>query len=330
MTASNSEGHAKQSLLDADSPKDAVNNGTANETNSGIDLPAGIHAASRAIHSNLHHAVVGRIPLALPPHANSPHLYALGISRFAQIYSVLENAWRDYLEAVLPERNGPNEQTATTRYRALLAEAYVPAIARSQRLESDLKNLETEWGNATLSDTAGNNDLAIREAVSHMLDTIQTKPYALLAYSWIMYMALFNGGRWIRQQLLAAGPQFWIQGSSSSSDAEKPDSTVSSLGQSFLSFWYFDGDEDGEDIKLAYRAGFVAASKRLTKEECETVINEAKTLFQHCLNMVTEIDLVVALERKERRHAGAYSRTVMLCVLTFGAFFAVIWSLYRR
>ncbi|OKL58195.1 hypothetical protein UA08_06653 [Talaromyces atroroseus] len=255
-----------------------------------IDLPERIHAEARAIHSSLHRAITGRLPLALPPKANSPQLYALGISRFAQIYSALESAWRDYLE-VAPD-------STKERYRALLAEAYIPAIARSQRLESDLRNLKAEWGGDDTFLPQG-NDIAVRVAITHVLETIRAKPHTLLAYSWVMYLALFNGGRWIRQQLLDAGAQFWYK---DLSEVEKQESAGASLAQSFLSFWHFDGDQDGEDFKLAYRAGYIEASKRLTKEECEDVICEAKTLFQHCLDMVSEIDVVVALERKKRAH----------------------------
>jgi heme oxygenase len=277
----------------------------------------------------LHRAVVGRLPLSLPPKATSPHLYALGISRFAQIYSALESAWRDQLEAAAPDGTAKDQ----ARYCALLAEAHLPAIARSQRLESDLRNLKTEWDGGDNDDAfiPQGNDIAVREAITHVLETVRVKPYTLLAYSWIMYLALFNGGRWIRQQLLDAGPQFWYK---ELSGVGKPGSASSDLRKLYLSFWDFDGDQDGEDIKLAYRAGFIEASKRLTEEECDDVVCEAKALFQYCLDMVTEIDVVVALERKKRAYkqydaVGAYSTYLVLSVLALGALLAIGGYIYR-
>ena len=247
-------------------------------------------AILRAIHHTLHHAVVGRLPLALPPKTNSPHLYGLGISRFSHIYSAFETAWREYLRA----SPANNDQT---RYHALLSEAFIPAITRSQRLAADIANLQREWGDGIVSVAqASEHRSALGDAVTHITETAQRKPYVLLAYSWIMYMALFNGGRWIRDQLVNAGPDFWFR----ELQNEKSDSTIRT---NFLSFWSFDGDEDGEDIKRAFRAGFVQASrKHLIKAERDDIIREAKALFQHCVNIVSEIDLVVALERKKSDH----------------------------
>lgn len=252
----------------------------------------------------------------------------------------MEDAWHDYLDATadagdIAHTKGhqqQQQQQQQTRYRPLLAQAYVPAIFRTQRLGADLRNLEAEWGAwVTDSIAQGNdhekNDVAVREAVTHMLETIRIKPYALLAYSWIMYLALFNGGRWIRQKLVDGGPQFWHKNPST---VEKVGSAVE---QSFLSFWYFDGDEDGEDIKLAYRAGFIEASKQLTEEECDDVVSEAKALFQHCLQIITEIDLVVALEKKGDRGGKQPLESykyLILGVLTLGALLAMIASVYRR
>uniref|UniRef100_A0A093VGR6 Heme-binding protein HMX1 n=1 Tax=Talaromyces marneffei PM1 TaxID=1077442 RepID=A0A093VGR6_TALMA len=223
---------------------------SVNTNGNDIDLPTRIQAASRAIHHTLHHAVVGRLPLALPPQTTSPHLYTLGISRFSRIYFTFETAWRDYL-STSPTDHDPNSDQI--RYHALLSEAYIPAITRSERLASDISSLEREWADNTPSAVQpADHDAALRDAVAHITETAQRKPYALLAYSWIMYMALFNGGRWIRDQLVNAGPQFWLR-----EESEKADSLIS---PSFLSFWSFDGDEDGEDINALFELG---SSKRL-------------------------------------------------------------------
>lgn len=150
-------------------------------------------------------------------------------------------------------------------------------------------------------------------------------------------MALFNGGRWIRDQLVNAGPEFWFR----ESHNERADSTIEAT---FLSFWSFDGDEDGEDIKRAFRAGFVEASrKHLTEAEREDVIHEAKALFQHCINIVSEVDVVVALERKRhdeelRGHnhhhhhqgMGTAERQSLLIIIILGVGLALAISYYTR
>lgn len=294
----------------------------------------GFLLAIRAIHHTLHHAVVGRLPLALPPKTSSPHLYALGISRFSRIYLAFEAAWRDYLHTS-PTNHDPNNDQV--RYHTLLSEAYIPAINRSARLTSDISNLQREWGDEIVSVAQpAAHDAALTDAVAHITETAQKKPYTLLAYSWIMYMALFNGGRWIRDQLANAGPEFWFR------EPPHTEKAASTIGLNFLSFWSFDGDEDGEDIKRAFRAAFVDAScKYLTEAEREDVIHEAKVLFQHCINIVSEVDVVVALERKRQdeelhghhqqsRELGTAERQSLFIIITLGVGLALAISYYTR
>lgn len=90
-------------------------------------------------------------------------------------------------------------------------------------------------------------------------------------------MAVFSGGRWIRAQLLAAGSDFW-----------GTDNTL--LADVGLSFFHFDGNEDGEDIKASFKSRLWAADSILTLEEREDVTQEAKTIFQLCEALVTELD----------------------------------------
>ncbi|CRG84184.1 hypothetical protein PISL3812_01504 [Talaromyces islandicus] len=251
----------------------------ANMQAADADLPTRIRAATRAIHHTLNTTIIRRLALGLPPETRSPQLYALGISRIAEIYYAFENAWRDYLDSPY------SGVEIDARYRAILHDILIPGIARSQRLSSDLAHLRATWGPID----APHHDEAIRSAVAHMSVSIQAKPYVVLAYSWIMYMALFNGGRWIREQLLDAGPSFWDR---KSSHAEK-----APIAQSYLSFWHFDGSDDGEDVKLAFKTRLIDAGSRLTEAEREDVVAEAQALFQHCLSIVMEIDTVVSSNR---------------------------------
>jgi hypothetical protein len=95
-----------------------------------------------------------------------------------------------------------------------------------------------------------------------------------------MYLALFNGGRWIRRQLVSPGSNFW-----------KADAFP-------LSFWDFgDGsgeDEEDEALKLRFKDSLLAASSLLTEAEKEDVIEEAKRLFDMCSEMVLFLDEAVA------------------------------------
>ncbi|KAK7905651.1 hypothetical protein LTR67_000374 [Exophiala xenobiotica] len=115
---------------------------------------------------------------------------------------------------------------------------------------------------------------------SRITAALSARPYVLLAYAWAMYLALFNGGRWIRRQLVSAGSNFW-------------------KGDAFpLSFWDFGNgsgeNEEDEALKLRFKDSLLAASSLLTEAEKEDVIEEAKRLFDMCSEMVLFLDEAVA------------------------------------
>lgn len=185
----------------------------------------------------------------------------------------------------------------------------MPALmTRSERLRSDLVNLKLEWAgewgeglndifSSEDNDDDDEKDSTLQGVITHITDTAHKTPYVLLTYSWIMYMALFNGGRWIRNRLLEAGAEYWI-------NKDKADSNTDPalIGPMFLSFWYFDGAEDGEDIKRAFRTKFVHATrKHLTEAECEIMVQEAQALFRLLLGLVYEIDGVVEQRRQRQQ-----------------------------
>lgn len=115
-------------------------------------------------------------------------------------------------------------------------------------------------------------------------DDLQTKPHTLVAYAWVMYMAIFSGGRWIRQELENAGPEFWA-GNCAAVDADQ--NQVETLGRSFLCF---EGEQDGEDIKATFKAGLAEGETLLTTEERRDIVDAAQGLFDRCIGMVKFLD----------------------------------------
>lgn len=122
--------------------------------------------------------------------------------------------------------------------------------------------------------------------LEHFDQTCALKPHILIAYAWVMYMALFNGGRWIRAQLLAARNSSWDSGSVAGSVAiDEPQG---------LSFWHFLGGDDGEDIKNEFKARLNDIEDLLNDEQRRDVIEEAQSIFKHCTLLVGELDKIVA------------------------------------
>jgi heme oxygenase len=121
----------------------------------------------------------------------------------------------------------------------------------------------------------------VKAFAEHIRDAVRAKPHVLVAYAWCFYMAVFSGGRWIRAQLVEAGDEFWTAGKS---DADVP------LSDRGLSFWNFEGTEDGEDIKAEFRARLAEGEVLFSKEQREDVVQEAKEIFGLCESVVVELD----------------------------------------
>lgn len=148
---------------------------------------------------------------------------------------------------------------------------------RTQRLRADLHTLNAAYhghdGDDSSNRAAAAADRSAKLFATHIAKTTTEKPHLIFAYSWIMYIALFNGGRWIHGQLLSAGAEFWTS-RAQAADKEKEDLQS-------LSFWTFAGDDpDGEDIKADFQRRYDEAASRLTHEEEVEVMEEAVEIFR--------------------------------------------------
>lgn len=127
----------------------------------------------------------------------------------------------------------------------------------------------------------------VAEFCTHIRKAVHEKPWTLLSYAWCFYMAIFSGGRWIRAELLKAGPDFWQM------SKEEPTHGSTNFPTRGLSFWHFPGQYDGEDVKAEFKARLAAADMLLTPDERVDIIEEAKTIFQLCETLVEELDNMV-------------------------------------
>ncbi|KAK0257418.1 hypothetical protein LTR02_007409 [Friedmanniomyces endolithicus] len=217
-----------------------------------LSISAEINVATRKQHTELNRLIIKRLSLALPARpwgwrrGRSPALLAQGIAAFAQIYFEFESAWSAIERSPEKDENGDMVHW--------LANLRPRGLERTQRLRGDLKRLGCSTAPA----------LECREPAQP--GRLSGRPHTLIAYAWVMYMAIFSGGRWIRQQLADAGPEFE------------------------LSFLYFDGDEDGEDLKRDFKAGLARAEGLLSGQEREEVVEEAQALFDRCIALVAVLD----------------------------------------
>lgn len=175
----------------------------------------------------------------------------------------------------------------------------------------------------------------LAEFIAHTKQSVETNPHVLLAYAWVLYMALFSGGRYLRASLQGAGGSggdFWNRDPSpvrpySVTTSQKPDATrrrkskseitpiserSSSRSRSRnrseneaskmvpgLQFFNFLGDEDGEDIKREFKKRITEAEVLLTNGEKEDIIDEAEEIFKFMVEMVHELDSVMGTNEED-------------------------------
>ena len=217
---------------------------------------ADLCASTRKDHRALNRLIILRLPLCLPPNADNPLVYARGIVLFGQIYYVFEQILK----------RGVSDNLLNIHYQRCL-----PYLLRTDRLKDDIHCMKPRFG----SDAADELDSLASEAYtfrSRIASAIAAKPHVILAYTWIMYLALFNGGQWIQKQLKSAGTGFWH-------DQEFP-----------ISFFAFEeGFAPGcgkEGLEACLKEGFLSAASVLTDTERDDVIHEAKHIFSLCSEMI--------------------------------------------
>lgn len=234
-----------------------------------------INAATRTLHVELNKLIADRLPLGLPPHAPSPARYAAGLHRFATLYFAFEHAFNLVSEHADKEHAAEHPSNHRREVMRWVAQLVPPTLQRTPRLKADLEHLQSCGYNAS---TASYGEAKLDKLMSDAVE----KPHILVAYAWVMYMAIFSGGRWIRQQLSKAGPAFWF------GIDEAAGLRIDDLpGFTFLSF---DKEDDGEELKAIFKAHLLAAEDLLTAEERQEVVATGVDVFEQCIQLVEQID----------------------------------------
>ncbi|CAG8957144.1 hypothetical protein HYFRA_00009345 [Hymenoscyphus fraxineus] len=309
-----------------------------------------INASTRSIHFKLNQQILSRLPLAIPPHSATSSKYISGLLHIAPIYFEFESLWQEIVEtACEPEglhsvesqsegRREERESESTDgtdqatpihpRIHSLLSYLLMQDLLRSSALREDIQVLtkfSTEEIDGRLKAASQSGNLA--EFLTHIRRSVKEKPHVLLAYAWVLYMALFSGGRILRKSLKdagGAGHEFWERSPSPvrplhpledsirealqspvSEDGPNPffqdeesqrgrtgarsESPEPNLGMGLFSFV---GDKDGEDIKIDFKKRFAEVELRLTPSEQEDVISEGQHIFSFMIGVVEDLDSI--------------------------------------
>jgi len=282
-----------------------------------------INIATRSVHARLNKTLILRLPLALPPHVHNPSTYVSGLVHIAPIYLVFESLWRNIVLSdgtvttaqtdtqlldspklsLFPFDHGhtdsynkPIPPVCPPHVRSILRSLLLPPLFRSPALHRDIQYI-TGWTPAEVSSqirlAAQNGRLAT--FLAHTRRSVSENPHVLLAYAWVLYMALFSGGRLIRASLEEPGHAFWDRTADpvapSCRACEEPVFDGDGLP---LSFFRFATPEDGEDLKVEFKKLLAEAEAQLSDAEISDVVQEAVCIFDNMILLVAQLDEVCA------------------------------------
>lgn len=292
-----------------------------------------LRGATRTLHKELNRLIVSRLPLALPPQTVDPSVYASGILHIAPVYITFESLWLEINEGLanqipatntagqtipqdpeplagggstsspLPGSGLPGSARVSETVKTLLRNLYVPGLSRSEALKSDLRQL-TGWSTEEVEEQLQHisSTGALQKFTAIIQQSIRDKPHVLVAYTYILYMALFAGGRFIRASLESAGDEFWDRRASlppllantgtqqGSTFVSLPAQAQYSSSQFPLNFFHFNTPRDGEDIKEEFKQHLSDAESMLTRLEIDDMVHEAVVIFEEMHAVVHQLD----------------------------------------
>ena len=325
-------------MASADAGSDG-NHTTSTATEPSINtrsLAESIAASTRSAHAKLNKLIVARLPLALPPNTADPSLYASGILHIAPIYITFEALWQNILDTppestptgsisdgcdpdvpILDDRSflqRDNEEPLVhralvcDRLHTILDRLHLPGLLRTNRLKDDIKAM-TGWPDHVVEDQLRtvSQEGRLADLLKHMKRSVENRPHVLLAYSYIFFMALFAGGRFIRASLESVGEDFWQQIPSPikptmhaceeshlrPNDADTDGAHRSHAASPFpLRFFHFPTPSDGEDLKREFKKRLSESEALLSSRENQEIVKEAVCIFENMNLLMGQLDTV--------------------------------------
>ncbi|KAH6649088.1 hypothetical protein BKA67DRAFT_380496 [Truncatella angustata] len=280
-----------------------------------------INTATRSVHTKLNKLIVARLPLAIPPQAQDPSNYVSGLLHITPIYNTFESLWQDILKAPVSKSEGsgtvsdghscegykpssavhhvpngldaPHGPVVCSRVQSLLDHLHTTDLERTESLKQDIASM-SGWSPELLEQQLGSaaESPFLSAFVEHIRRAVQERPHVLLAYAWVLYMALFSGGRFIRASLSRVDLSFWYA-ISMVSGARRESVMIP------LQFFTFTSPNDGDDIKLAFKKRLAESEMLLTREEQDDVITEAQRIFEFMIEVVGELDEICGMDDVE-------------------------------
>lgn len=309
-----------------------------------LPLAEAIAVATRAQHSKLNKHIIARLPLLLPPRASNPSVYVSGLLHIAPIYLTFESLWKNLLDppttpagsisdgcdpempildsaSILTSQEDGirvHRALACDRMHKMLEHLRLPGLMRSDRLREDVRQL-TGWPEHVVEEqfrlatgSASSKQTKLGKFIDHIKHSVEDKPHVLVAYSYIFFMALFAGGRFIRASLESIGEDFWnvtpshvrptmlaCEQTQNSRSSSKDDRINSEAGHKLhvsnnmpLRLFHFPTALDGEDLKREFKQRLSDSEKLLTAREKHDIVQESISIFDNMMSVVNQLDAI--------------------------------------
>lgn len=219
-----------------------------------------INLDTRTLHNKIDKLVTLKFAIALRDYK----IYRQGLQSFYHVFATVEQCLYEQLA------DTSNEWTS------ILLKVWKPEMARRERGQQDLLFYYDNRKDKFMSPIMP----AQIEFLNHIRQVCKEKPYLLLAYLHVMYLALFAGGRVMRSSISRATGIF------PQKDGLKHDDIVK-LGTNFFQFPV----DDENTFRLLYKRDYELATRNsLTEEQKLDIIEESKYIFQQNAKCVIELE----------------------------------------
>lgn len=219
-----------------------------------------INLETRSLHNKIDKLVTLKFAIALRDYK----IFRQGLQSFYHVFATVEECLYKQLE---------DEQSEWT---PLLKNVWKPEMARRERGQQDLMFFYDNRKEKFMSPIMP----AQIEFANHIRRVTSEKPYLLLAYLHVMYLALFAGGRVMRSSLLRATGMFPRKDGLSHKE-------ILAAGTNFFQF----DVEDESTFRLLYKRDYELQTRNnLTEEQKQEIIKESYYIFEQNAKCIIELE----------------------------------------
>lgn len=222
-----------------------------------------INSRTRRAHDVIDKQMTLKFALALRDYK----IYRQGLQCFFHVFQAIERCI---------DREFAKSDSNADEITQILKNVWKPEISRSAKAEQDLmffyENRREKFIDPILPQQI---------AFSNHIDQVTAaKPYLLLAYMHVMYLALFAGGRIMRSSLSKATGMF----------PQKPGYKHEEIIKMGSNFFTFDV-EDEEFLRILYKRDYELFTRNsLTEQQKLEIIEEGQYIFEQNARCVAELE----------------------------------------